>query len=106
MQRGVCQKLRRFNRPAAGERTIQLLLYENQRVRMATTRQSNQRLASNFIVIFGHPSQERDVDGLFKKGSLVPTDLAHYVRGQASPCRLAVGREFSGELEFQRRAPV
>ena len=32
---------------------------ETQRVRMAATGQSNQRLAANFIVILRHPSQER-----------------------------------------------
>jgi hypothetical protein len=59
MQGGVGQKFGRFNRPSAHERAIQFVTYENQRVLMVATSQSDQRLTSNFTVILGHPSQER-----------------------------------------------
>ena len=49
---------------------------------------------------------EQDVDRLLKTGSLVPTELAHDVRGQSSPRGIGVGRELSSNLELQRRATV
>jgi hypothetical protein len=49
---------------------------------------------------------QQDVDRLLKAGCLIPPELTHDVRGQASPDGIAVGREFSSNFELQNRATV